>query len=100
MRSTAAAMFGSWNGSVSDRSRGWRKEFTSSANVKRLRFMNSTMQGSPQISGQRISAAESPHGSASIQRFFKCKERRFEIAASSVGGFKPPLPEAEVSGQG
>src|ERR1051326_8913988 len=76
MRVTAAFIFASKNGSLSERRRGWRKAVTSSAPAKPLRFSSSTMQGSPQMSFQTIVAFLSAHGAAMVQRLFKfCGER-------------------------
>src|SRR4051794_21934473 len=97
IRATAASIFGKRKGSPSERSRGTRKASTSSADLKRLRFSSSTIQGSPQISAQLMSLAASAHAGAMIQFF--SKKRRFKPAVS-FGGFKPPLLEGELYSRG
>src|ERR1041384_2376586 len=67
MRATAASMFGKRNGSLRERRRGTRNRLTSSAEVKRLRFSSSTMQGRPQISAQLMPLSASAHAGAMIQ---------------------------------
>src|SRR3954469_7466129 len=67
MRATAVDMFGNKNGSLSERRRGARKAFTSSAQLKHFRFNNSTMQGRPQMSSQGMPGCASAHGDGMIQ---------------------------------
>src|SRR2546423_8777879 len=72
-------MFGNTNGSLSERSRGWRNAFTSSAWPNRLRFSSSTIHGSPQISLHAILSFPSAHGGAMIQCLSKFVGERSSI---------------------
>src|SRR3954470_17764459 len=60
-------MFGNKKGSLNERRRGTRKAFTSSAQLKRFRLNNSTMQGSPQMSSHGMPGFASAHGDGMIQ---------------------------------
>src|SRR5881392_1879493 len=82
MRTTAAAMFGNSNGSLSERRRGWRKAVTSSAPLNILRFSNSTMHGTPQTSLHVMLFLVSAHGGAMIQ----CLSKFFGERSGVEGG--------------
>src|SRR5438132_6162079 len=68
IRSTAACMFGSRNGSLNDFKRGCRKRSTSSALAKPLRINSRAMQGEPHISAHENGPPFSSSGDAMIHR--------------------------------
>src|SRR5207247_9568245 len=68
IRSTAACMFGSRNGSLNDFKRGCRKRSTSSAVAKPLRINSRAMQGEPHISAHENGPPFSSSGDAMIHR--------------------------------
>src|SRR5437764_3262648 len=67
MRFTAASMFGSKNGSLSDFRRGRRNAWTSSALAKPFRISNRAIHSQPQISLHEIGAPFRSSGGIRIQ---------------------------------